>query len=78
MITNEKETVVTLALKKQKLFHDDTYGLLIRAQERILDHTGIRVSLRKLLDKLITPESVQALEAVLIQKLNSLTGKPLV
>lgn len=70
MITNEKETVATLDLKKQKLFNDDTYGLLIDAQKEIFDHTGIRVNLRKLLDKLITPESVQQLKTVFIQQLN--------
>ena len=55
--------------KKQKLFSDETYNLLLNAQQTIFDQTGFRVTLRKLLDKLINQASIDILTTTFIEKL---------
>lgn len=64
------EIDATDALKKQKLFSDETYNLLMESQQSIYEKTGIRITLRKILDKLITAESIEQVTNVFIQKLN--------
>ena len=57
-------------LKKQKLFSDETYHLLMKSQQSIYEKTAIRITLRKILDKLITTESIEQVTQLFIQKLN--------
>lgn len=68
--TLHNETDTTEAIKKQKLFSDETYNLLMESQQSIYEKTGIRITLRKILDKLITTESIEQVTNVFIQKLN--------
>ena len=58
---SQSETDTTDSLKKQKLFNDETYNLLMESQQSIYEKTGIRITLRKILDKLITAESIDIL-----------------
>lgn len=54
--------------EKRHLLSDETYQLLINAQEVIFNNTDVKVALRKLLDKLITKESIEELTQQLVDK----------
>ena len=55
---------------KRRLFSDETYQLLVSTQDEIFSQTEFRVSLRKLLENLITESSLQNVKEEMIQKLN--------
>lgn len=56
-------------LKKQRLFSDETYTKLLNMQQLIFNETGYRVTLRKLLDKLINDQSINEVTNTFISKL---------
>lgn len=55
--------------EKRHLLSDETYQLLINAQDVIFNNTDVRVTMRKLLDKLITKKSIEELTQELVSKL---------
>jgi hypothetical protein len=60
----------SMSRDKRRLFSDETYQLLVSTQDEIFSHTEFRVSLRKLLENLITESSLQKVKEGMIQKLN--------
>lgn len=64
----ENDTIDTS--KKQRLLSDETYQSLMNTQETIFSETGIRVPLRKIIDKLVTTEAMNHITTTFIQKLN--------
>ena len=67
--TSHNEIDTMESPKKQKLFSDETYNLLMESQQTIYEKTGIRITLRIILDKLINAESIHQVTDVFIQKL---------
>ncbi len=58
--------------KKQRLLSDETYQSLMNTQDALFEKTGIRIPLRKIIDRLINAESMQKITNELIEKLNFL------
>ncbi len=67
-LNTENDTID--ASKKQRLLSDETYQSLMNTQETIFSETGIRVPLRKIIDKLVTTEAMNHITTTFIQKLN--------
>jgi len=59
--------------KKQRLLSDETYQSLMNTQEAIFINTQIRIPLRKIIDRLVNPESMQKIIDEFTEKLNFLT-----
>lgn len=55
---------------KRRLFSDHTYQQLVSTQNEIFNQTEFRVSLRRLLEILITESSLQQVKEEIINKLN--------
>jgi hypothetical protein len=55
---------------KRRLFSDHTYQLLVATQNEIFNQTEFRVSLRRLLETLITESSLQHVKEEIVNKLN--------
>ena len=58
------------ANEKRHLLSDETYQLLLNAQQSIFTKTDMKVTLRKLLDKLISRHAIEQLTQDLILKLH--------
>lgn len=56
--------------EKRHLLSDETYQLLLNAQQAIFDQTDLKITLRKLLDKLISRQAIEQLTQDLVLKLH--------
>ena len=69
-VNNSYNDSHSMSRDKRRLFSDETYQLLVSTQDEIFSQTEFRVSLRKLLENLITESSLQHVKEEIIQKLN--------
>ena len=67
-LTNENQATETP--EKRHVFSDETYQLLTNAQKTIYEKTEIRITLRKLLDRLITKSEIEKATNEFIAKFN--------
>ena len=55
---------------KSTLLDDDTYHRYLDAQKRILDETGVKPSLKKLVNQVSSQEALNKVSNLMIERLN--------
>jgi hypothetical protein len=64
------DTMQTDELTKRHLLSDESYAILSNAQRKIKEATEMTPTLRKLVNELVTTDSVESLTQKYIQKLS--------
>lgn len=68
MTTVTAQSISSVDAKKTRVFSDELYQLLLNAQQTIFEKTDVKITLRKLLDKLITRSTIDEVTKQFIQQ----------